>query len=210
MDVETGIAPGDPSADARGTRRRRMAIVGAAAAVVVGAVAIVVLRARGEPPLGSEAAPADAALPGALTAPAPWPPNGEALAERLERLGLPTLAGEGEALHIHVVLEILIDGRPVPIPGGIGIDPEGRFLAPIHTHDASGTVHVESDLVRAFRLGEIFDVWGIPIDARCLGPYCAGGGATLVYAMDGEPVAGDPREAELADGQVLRVEFSAG
>jgi hypothetical protein len=34
----------------------------------------------------------------------------------------------------------------VPVPAGIGIDPAVGF-APLHTHDASGVIHVESPTV---------------------------------------------------------------
>lgn len=60
--------------------------------------------------------------------------------------------------HIHVGLTIVIDGRTQTIPEGIGLREEGA--SPLHTHDASGLIHVESTRVAPFRLRDFFSVWG--------------------------------------------------
>jgi hypothetical protein len=59
----------------------------------------------------------------------------------------------------HQHLDLYIDGRKVPVPAGIGINPAVGF-APLHTHDASGVIHVESPTVRTYKLGQFFAVWG--------------------------------------------------
>jgi hypothetical protein len=61
------------------------------------------------------------------------------------------------ALHIHVYLTILINGRPVIIPANVGITASGA--GPVHTHDASGKIHVESEAIRTFRLADFFAAW---------------------------------------------------
>ena len=62
-------------------------------------------------------------------------------------------------LHIHPVLRITVDGAPEPIPAETGI--VRSCMAEIHTHDGSGTLHVESVLAaKAFTLGQFFTVWG--------------------------------------------------
>ena len=33
-------------------------------------------------------------------------------------------------------------------------------MSPLHTHDSSGTIHVESSVERDYTLGEFLDVWG--------------------------------------------------
>lgn len=62
-------------------------------------------------------------------------------------------------MHIHQHLDLYVDGRKVPVPAGIGIHPAVEF-APLHTHDASGVIHVESPTVRTYTLGQFFAVWG--------------------------------------------------
>ena len=92
-----------------------------------------------------------------------------------------------------VDLDLFVHGRRVPVPAGIGIDARDGFISPIHTHDSSGIVHVESPDVRTFTLGEVFGVWGVRLTRRCLGGYCANGAARLRVYVDGRPFAGDPR-----------------
>lgn len=46
--------------------------------------------------------------------------------------------------HIHAHLDIFVDGTPFTVPSQIGIDPEGRCLYWLHTHDDSGIIHIES------------------------------------------------------------------
>ncbi len=35
-------------------------------------------------------------------------------------------------------------------------------MAPLHTHDTSGIIHVESNTVRPYTLGEFLNIWGGP------------------------------------------------
>lgn len=45
-------------------------------------------------------------------------------------------------------------------------DMEMPGKAPLHTHDDSGTIHVESSTNRNYRLGEFFKVWGLDLDSN--------------------------------------------
>jgi hypothetical protein len=96
----------------------------------------------------------------------------------------------------------------VPVPAGIGIDPAVGF-APLHTHDASGVIHVESPTVRTYTLGQFFAVWGVRFTPSCLGGYCAGGGRRLRVCVDGASYRGDPTTLPLAAHQELVVAFGA-
>jgi hypothetical protein len=118
--------------------------------------------------------------------PAPWPPEHASLATRLRALALP--AQSDTAFHIHALLRIFVDGRPVPVPAQIGIDPQGRFLAPLHTHDASGIVHIESLRPYPFTLGQFFTIWGVRFTDRRIGGYADRGPERLHVFVDGRPV----------------------
>jgi hypothetical protein len=61
--------------------------------------------------------------------------------------------------HIHAHLDIFIDGKPFKVPSQIGIDPEGRCLYWLHTHDDSGIIHIESPVERQFTIGNFIDIW---------------------------------------------------
>ena len=60
--------------------------------------------------------------------------------------------------HIHPVLKIIIAGVEQKIPANIGIT--GLCMNSIHTHDDSGTLHIESPVQKDFMLGDFFAVWG--------------------------------------------------
>ena len=193
-------------------RRRppsRFALVsGLGAVALVAAFGVVMLfgphRGGSGPQL---AAASTAALPGELVGPAPWPANTSLLRSRLEALGLPALSREGTVLHIHQHVDVFVHGRRIAVPAGIGIDAAGGFISPLHTHDASGIVHVESPDVRTFTLGQLFGVWGVRFGRRCLGGYCARGADRLRIFVDGRPVAGDPRILPLAPRAEIVVAF---
>jgi sulfur carrier protein ThiS len=74
--------------------------------------------------------------------------------------------------HIHPLLSIKVNGESQQVPANIGIQGLGTgntshaqaqsqasCLHAIHTHDASGTIHVESPVKRDFILGDLFAVW---------------------------------------------------
>jgi hypothetical protein len=146
-------------------------------------------------------------LPGELTGRAPWPANIGHLAARLSAIHLPALLQEGTALHIHQHLDIYVDGRHVTVPAGIGIDAASGFISPLHTHDTTGVMHVESPDVRTFTLGQFFAVWGVRLTGRCLGGYCASGASQVRVFVDGRRVTGDPRQLALAEHQEIVVTY---
>ncbi len=127
----------------------------------------------------------------------PWPPDNSSLRARLESDGLQVLTAEGQVQHTHQHLDLFADGQPIQVPADVGIDRVNLILSPIHTHDATGIIHVESPIVRKFTLGEYFDVWGVRFDAHCIGGLCEGTGRVLAVFLNGKPVAGDPRSVVL-------------
>jgi len=138
------------------------------------------------------------ALPGLMTTKAPWPANnGAPLRARLKAAGIPALGAEGSRLHTHQHLDVVVNGSGYAVPAGIGIDPRNRFISPLHTHDFSGILHLESPTVRKYRLGQFFDVWGLRFSSRCLGGYCTKGKKRVWVFVDGSRVLGNPRALAL-------------
>ena len=189
----------------RRARRRRVALVAVlAVALVAGIGAWAVSAASHDRP---PPATGPASLPGLQTGPAPWSADTAGLAGRLQAIGVPPLSPmEGTVVHIHQHLDLYVDGRKVTVPAGIGIDPAVGY-APLHTHDASGVIHVESPVVRSYTLGELFAVWGVRFTPGCLGGYCAGGGRQLRVYVNGRAYQGDPTTLALAAHQELVVTF---
>jgi hypothetical protein len=60
--------------------------------------------------------------------------------------------------HNHVHLDIFINGQPFTIPSQIGILP-GKCFYWLHTHDESGTIHIESPIAKNYTIGQFFDIW---------------------------------------------------
>lgn len=78
-------------------------------------------------------------------------------------VSLPLPRTEGDAQHIHPYLRIVINGQPVTIPAFIGfraLPGGGACLEPVHTHDASGIVHIESPSpTQTYTLADFFTIW---------------------------------------------------
>ena len=131
------------------------------------------------------AAAASAAPPKAI----PWSKlAGKPLAGRLAALHLHALGQEGQAEHIHAHLDLYVKGKRVQVPASIGIDYQQQFITELHTHDATGVIHIESPVLTTFSLGQLFGEWGVKLTSRCVGQYCGG----LHWWVNGKPKTGDP------------------
>ena len=108
-------------------------------------------------------------------------------------LGFPALSSEGTKLHTHQHLDVYVNGRHITVPANIGIGSHGSFYSPLHTHDTSGIIHLESATVRSYTLGEFFRVWGVRLTAACIDGHCG----KLEAFVDGRRVAGDAADIRL-------------
>ena len=86
----------------------------------------------------------------------------------------------------------------------------GVLFSPIHTHDTSGIIHVESPTVRPFTLGELFDVWGVRFTPNCIGSDCNNGGAKLRVYVNGHLATGDPAAIRLTSHEEIAVTYGTG
>lgn len=62
--------------------------------------------------------------------------------------------------HIHPRLAVIINEEKQTLPPNIGVT--FGCMHPLHTHDDTGEIHVESPEKRDFTLGDFFAVWGKP------------------------------------------------
>lgn len=160
------------------------------AAIIVAVVVVVATSGgSGNGSSAPTAKPASEDTSGLSVGPAPWQPEYTFLAQRLATLKFPQQSDTG--YHVHAELMVYVNGRQVPVPANIGIDPQGRFISPIHTHDTSGIVHMESTEPYPFTLGEFLNIWGVYFTDNQLGGYKATGGNVLQLWVDGKQVA-DP------------------
>ncbi len=211
---ETSRSGGLPSLSGR---RNLIAIVTIAVAIVIGLVIGLVSAfggnggssgsGKGSPATLGAPVAGIAALPGAQTQKPPWTPGWSGLLQRLNALGLPALSAEGLVEHIHQHLDIYVNGQAVVVPAEIGINPQGRFISPIHTHDTSGVIHVESPTQYNFRLGQFFGVWGVDLTSRCIGSLCANAHNPLHVYVDGHAFTGDPSRIVLTAHEEIAIVY---
>jgi hypothetical protein len=80
-------------------------------------------------------------------------------------------------------------------------------LAPLHTHDDSGVIHIENSVPATFVLGQVFVEWGVRFTKDCLGSYCSGNGKELAVFVNGKRYNGDPTRLVLASHQEIAVVY---
>ena len=112
--------------------------------------------------------------------------------ERTVAAGLEPERKEFLIHHVHAHLDVFVDGEPIAVPAGIGIniddpevqrfkDPDGSVgyggikrcrkpcISPLHTHDGTGIIHTESASPEPNRLGQFFTEWGVRLSDSCVG-----------------------------------------
>jgi hypothetical protein len=105
---------------------------------------------------------------------------------------------EGTANHFHTHLDLLVEGKTVPVPANLGIASSGDAMAELHTHDTSGVLHIEAPTIgKRYTLGQLFTEWNVRLDAAHLGGLSADGTRTLSAYVDGKKQTGDPAAIEL-------------
>ncbi|MGI3785424.1 MAG: hypothetical protein ACRYG2_32130, partial [Janthinobacterium lividum] len=124
--------------------------------------------------------------------------------------GLEAAPSEGMVQHFHVHLDLLVDGRPVPVPANLGIDVRQQLYAELHTHADTGVIHAEAgDAGTTFTLGQLFVEWGVRLDVNHLGGLQVGDGKHLWAYVDGRPLAGDPAGLRLVDHQEIVLAYGS-
>ncbi len=153
--------------------------------------------------------------------------NGESLGAKFSKTKYPDTAqgGRGQTvdgiacgsqeyatLHVHTHLAIFYNGKQMQVPPFIGFAPSlaGGCLYWIHTHDASGIIHIEAPDINPpqggpYTLGMLFDIWGQPLQndnvAGLVGPVTA--------YVNGAKYDGDLRTIPLQAHQEIALEVGA-
>jgi hypothetical protein len=175
-------------------RERRIRLGVAAGAVLVVAALIVV----GVLVFGGSKKPSSVAIPSTPASTAtgrdsepPWAAPADA-SGAVAAAGLPMLGAEGTALHIHAHLDVIVNGRPVTVPAEVGIDEGAQKISPLHTHDTTGVIHIESPTQAEFSLGQFFSEWQVSLSGSNIGALKADGTHLLKTYVNGQPYTGDP------------------
>jgi hypothetical protein len=145
----------------------------------------------------------------------PWfPPalinNGANSAAYVKAAGFGHAPSEMLTVHYHAHLDIIINGKHVLVPPYIGWVAKGRRaigLAPLHTHDGSGLIHIENSVPATFILGQLYVEWGVRLSSTCVGGYCSGNGSELAVFVNGQRYDGDPTQIVLKKHEEIAIEF---
>ena len=123
--------------------------------------------------------------------------------------------------HVHAHLDVFVNGEPVEVPAGIGIniaDPAVHTtqsalgptyggidppcaqpcISPLHTHEPDGILHTESALEHPNTLGEFFIEWNVRLDTTCVGGYCSPQDSIQIH-VDGARYSGNPAGIKLTN-----------
>lgn len=123
--------------------------------------------------------------------------------------------------HIHVHLDVFVNGVQRRVPAGAGIDPPlveeaapgGVFvdngpsscLYWLHLHANDGILHVEAPTKQAFTLGQFFDIWNQPLSSSQVGP---AKGAVVAF-VNGRRYDGNPRDIPLVDLENVQLDVGS-
>jgi hypothetical protein len=118
-------------------------------------------------------------------------------------------AMEYATLHVHTHLAIFRNGKQMQVPQYIGFAPNlaGGCLYWIHTHDASGIIHIEAPDISPpqggpYTLGMLFDIWGQSLDRNNI----AGLAGPVTAYVNGQQYDGDLRAIPLGAHQQIVLE----
>jgi len=121
-------------------------------------------------------------------------------------------AVEGQLVHIHQHLDVVIDGKDYLPPPYVGIIPAKGCLYWIHMHATNnvgdGVIHLEAPVSAAATLGQYLDVWSVsPVD-RTLLKKVQGRNPDLVL-VNGQAYGGDIRKITLTAHMLISLEYGS-
>ena len=161
------------------------------------------------------------------TAAQPWPAPSNPM-QLAVKAGLKPEPAERLEHHVHSHLDVFIDGKPIIVPAGIGIDinnpavknaPDGQgymsyggidppcdqpCISPLHTHDVTGVVHTESATDVDNTLGQFFTEWDVKLTAECVDDHCSPETPIAIY-VNGKKFTGDPNTIPLTDQKEIAI-----
>jgi hypothetical protein len=168
----------------------------AAAAAVVAIVAA-----------NASATPAVRPAPTPKTGAAPWPAPPDAL-RHTRMAGLTPERHEFLQYHVHALLLIYLNGRPVRVPAGIGINIHDAGVHSSKLQDGTlgygGIDECAQPCISPLHTHDDFTEWGVALSKRCIGGYCTPK-SPLAFYVDGKPYTDDPRAITLTDRKVILI-----
>ena len=122
--------------------------------------------------------------------------------------GIPCEMSEAVSYHVHAHLAIVQAGRRGVVypPAGVGIQLIHLCLYWLHTHDATGVIHIEAGRRISPTLGQFFDIWGQPLSPERIWKWRVAAGALRVFVGE-MPYHGNPRNIVLRNHTRVTIEL---
>lgn len=127
--------------------------------------------------------------------------------------GISCDTSERTVYHVHAHLSLFVNGKQVAVPAGIGITPpieeqnnfvdSGGCFYWLHTHDATGIIHIESPNYHTYTLGQFFAEWGQPLSKQRL----FNQSGTVSAFVNNQLYTGDPRTIPLRSHEQIVLEI---
>jgi hypothetical protein len=108
--------------------------------------------------------------------------------------------------HVHAHLTIVVKGRLLYPPGGVGIHYEHLCLYWLHTHDASGVIHIEAPHRIEPTLKNFFDIWGQPLSRHIVWRYRVPAQGSMRVFVGHHTYMADPGSITLFNHTVVTIE----
>lgn len=114
------------------------------------------------------------------------------------------------AMHIHPRVELVIDGQSIAVPDDLGIDTSACVQAMhlLHTHDATGKLHIEGYETFSPTAQLIFEVWNISFPEDDTLQPLFDEPARVSITVNGVATEAAWDDIELKDGETLRIEHT--
>jgi hypothetical protein len=117
-----------------------------------------------------------------------------------------------ETYHVHSHLSIFLDGRALAVPDDIGVVKVAATNTycyyTLHTHDRSGKLHVEAPAPELYTLGDLFSIWGRPLEPDNVAGLT--GKPIVIYITDNNGVVtlatGDWHDIELLSHREITIQ----
>ena len=130
--------------------------------------------------------------------------------------GLPCTPTMLTDYHVHAHVSIFLNGDQLILPQEIGIPRTASgtdaCYYTLHTHDESGEVHVEAGAQGTYTLGQLFDIWGQPLDTTNANIGGVTGLPIAIYLFDEGDTqvtqfTGDPKTIELKAHRQITIQI---
>jgi len=125
--------------------------------------------------------------------------------------GIACNAGEQLTYHQHAHLNLIIRGKAVAVPAGIGIltNTDHECLYWLHTHGppSYSVIHIEAPGPITPTLGDFFDVWGQPLSAQRIWKYTVKPSESMESFVNRKPYTGNVRNIPLRRHSDITIEL---